>query len=128
VECTEDRTIPISSQRRMIAMSPGATVVTLDADHSPFLCASTRRSMSRPLRTNVLGRVRMGDRFDVLMDDRAFVEVGGDIVRGRADHLHAARVRLVIGLGALEAGQEAVVDVDAAPGQEAGRSSDRICM
>jgi pimeloyl-ACP methyl ester carboxylesterase len=37
VECTEDRTIPISSQRRMIAMSPGATVVTLDADHSPFL-------------------------------------------------------------------------------------------
>jgi pimeloyl-ACP methyl ester carboxylesterase len=37
VECTEDRTIPISSQRRMIAMSPGAKVVTLDADHSPFL-------------------------------------------------------------------------------------------
>ncbi len=37
VECTEDRTIPISSQRRMIAMSPGATLVTLDADHSPFL-------------------------------------------------------------------------------------------
>lgn len=37
IECTEDRTIPISSQRRMIAMSPGAKVVTLDADHSPFL-------------------------------------------------------------------------------------------
>ncbi len=37
VECTEDRTIPINSQRRMIAMSPGAKVVTLDADHSPFL-------------------------------------------------------------------------------------------
>lgn len=37
VECTEDRTIPISSQRRMQAMSPGAQVVTIDADHSPFL-------------------------------------------------------------------------------------------
>ncbi len=37
IECTEDRTIPISSQRRMQAMSPGAKVVTLDADHSPFL-------------------------------------------------------------------------------------------
>lgn len=37
VECTADRTIPLSSQRRMQAMSPGARVVTLDADHSPFL-------------------------------------------------------------------------------------------
>lgn len=37
VECTEDRTIPITSQRRMQAMSPGARVVTLDADHSPYL-------------------------------------------------------------------------------------------
>lgn len=37
VECTADRTIPISSQRRMLALSPGARVVTLDADHSPFL-------------------------------------------------------------------------------------------
>ncbi|GEN99257.1 peptidase M13 [Novosphingobium sediminis] len=37
VECTADRTIPIASQRRMQAMSPGARVVTLDADHSPYL-------------------------------------------------------------------------------------------
>ncbi len=37
VECTEDRTIPIASQRRMQAMSAGARVVTLDADHSPYL-------------------------------------------------------------------------------------------
>ena len=38
VECTADRTIPIASQRKMQAMSPGATVVTLDSDHSPYLC------------------------------------------------------------------------------------------
>jgi len=37
VECTADRTIPITSQRRMQAMSPGARVITLDADHSPYL-------------------------------------------------------------------------------------------
>lgn len=37
IECTEDRTIPITSQRRMQAMVPGADVVTLDADHSPYL-------------------------------------------------------------------------------------------
>jgi len=37
IECTEDRTIPISSQRLMQAMVPGAHVVTLASDHSPFL-------------------------------------------------------------------------------------------
>lgn len=39
VECTEDRTIPIASQRLMQQLSPGANVVTLDSDHSPYLCA-----------------------------------------------------------------------------------------
>ena len=37
IECTQDRAIPLSSQREMQTMSPGATRVTLDADHSPFL-------------------------------------------------------------------------------------------
>lgn len=37
IECTEDRTIPIESQRLMQTLVPGAKVVTLDADHSPFL-------------------------------------------------------------------------------------------
>ncbi len=37
IECSEDRTIPLSSQRKMQALVPGAKVVTLDADHSPFL-------------------------------------------------------------------------------------------
>lgn len=41
VECTNDLTIPIASQRLMHAMSPGATVVTLDADHSPYLSRPT---------------------------------------------------------------------------------------
>ena len=37
VECTLDRTIPISSQRKMQELCPGAAVVTLEADHSPYL-------------------------------------------------------------------------------------------
>lgn len=37
IECTQDHTIPIASQRRMQAMVPGAHVVTLEADHSPYL-------------------------------------------------------------------------------------------
>ncbi len=37
IECTDDRTIPIASQRRMQALVPGARVETLWADHSPYL-------------------------------------------------------------------------------------------
>lgn len=39
VETLHDRTIPITSQRRMQKLSPGARVVTLEADHSPYLSA-----------------------------------------------------------------------------------------
>jgi hypothetical protein len=52
------------------------------------------------------------DAHNVLLDDRSLVELRGDEVRGRADQLHAAVERLVVGPGALEAGQERVVDVD----------------
>jgi len=38
IECTQDRTIPIDQQRAMQAGSPGTARITLDADHSPFLC------------------------------------------------------------------------------------------
>ncbi|WP_226015793.1 alpha/beta fold hydrolase [Novosphingobium sp. FKTRR1] len=37
IECTEDRTIPITSQRRMQQALPGARIVSLWADHSPYL-------------------------------------------------------------------------------------------
>jgi pimeloyl-ACP methyl ester carboxylesterase len=38
VECLHDRTITIAQQRRIVELSPGTQVVTLDSDHSPFLC------------------------------------------------------------------------------------------
>ncbi|KAF1858298.1 hypothetical protein Lal_00014799 [Lupinus albus] len=52
------------------------------------------------------------DALDVLLDDRAFVQVARDEVGRRADQLDAAAVRLRVRTGALEAGQERMVDVD----------------
>ena len=56
--------------------------------------------------------VSVGDTGDVLLDDRALVEVGGHVVGGRTDQLDAALVGLRVGARALEGGQEGVVDVD----------------
>ena len=74
--------------------------------------ASTARSMSRPMRTSVVHVVAVADARDVLLDDRAGVELLGDVVRGRADDLHAAVARLAVRVGAGERRQERVVDVD----------------
>ena len=38
IECSEDRVIPLDKQRAMQAGAPCDPVLTLDADHSPFLC------------------------------------------------------------------------------------------
>jgi pimeloyl-ACP methyl ester carboxylesterase len=38
VECLQDMAIPIAFQRRMQQMLPCEPVVTMDCDHSPFLC------------------------------------------------------------------------------------------
>ena len=54
------------------------------------------------------------------MDDRSFIEVGSDVMRTCPDHLDAPLVCLVIRLCALEAGQEAVMDVDAPPAEMRG--------
>lgn len=54
---------------------------------------------------------------DGLLDDGALVEVGGGEVGGGADDLDAAVVGLVVGPGALEGGEEGVVDVDDAAGE-----------
>ena len=74
--------------------------------------ASAWHSTSRPIATSWSGRDLVADPLDLLLDDRALVEVGRHIVRGGTDQLHAAGVRLVVRLGALEARQEGVVDVD----------------
>src|SRR5205823_6883434 len=55
------------------------------------------------------------DARDFLLDDRSFVELRRHVMRGRADQLHAALVRLMVRLGAAKARQERVMDVDRAP-------------
>ena len=64
------------------------------------------------LAAQVVDVVAMAHPDHVLVDDRALVEVGGDVVGGHADQLDAALVRLVVGAGAAERRQERVVDVD----------------
>ncbi len=39
IACTQDRVIPIASQRDMIARQPGTETIEIEADHSPFLSA-----------------------------------------------------------------------------------------
>jgi hypothetical protein len=54
----------------------------------------------------------VGHALDVLLDDRAGVELLGHVVRRRADDLHAALERPAAGVGAREGGQERMMDVD----------------
>src|SRR3546814_9376561 len=44
----------------------------------------------------IIGRIRVGDRLYILVNDGAFIEIRRHIVGGRPDHLHAARMCLVI--------------------------------
>jgi pimeloyl-ACP methyl ester carboxylesterase len=39
IECTRDRALTIDQQRRMWAARPCVQVLTMESDHSPFLCA-----------------------------------------------------------------------------------------
>ena len=86
--------------------------------------ASTTRSMSRPIRSSSSTLCAVRDARDVLLDDRAGVELLGDVVRGRADDLDAALARAAVRVGADERRQERVVDVDhrhAEPVEEVAR-------
>ena len=80
------------------------------------LCQRTARASTafhvRAAPLQVGGRVGVGDADDVLFDDRAFVEVLGDVVGRGADELDAAFLRLGVRPGTDERRQERVVDVD----------------
>ncbi len=54
----------------------------------------------------------MSNSHDVLLDNRAFIQIGSHVVRCCADQLYAAFVRLFIRVCPLEGRQERVVDVD----------------
>src|SRR5690348_11771613 len=61
---------------------------------------------------DVFGRLGVVDARDLLLDDRSFIQIGRHVMRRGADQLHSPGVRLVVGLGALEAGQEGMMNVD----------------
>ena len=65
---------------------------------------------------------------DVLLDDRAVVELFGHVVSGRADELDAALLGPPIGRGADERRQEGVVDVDHRATDLVEELRLRICM
>ena len=69
------------------------------------------------LADEIVGRIAMADALDVLVNDRPLIELTRDIMGGRADQFDAALMRLMIGSRALEAGQERMMDIDAAAGQ-----------
>ena len=60
----------------------------------------------------LVGVARVVHADDFLFDDRAFVEVGRDVVRRGPDELHAALMCQDVRPGSLETRQEGVVDVD----------------
>ena len=62
----------------------------------------------------IIRRMAMGDALDIPHNARTFIAIRRDIVSGCANELHAATMRLRIGVGALEARQEGVMDIDAA--------------
>lgn len=64
----------------------------------------------RALLGQLLGVHAVVDTGNTLLDDGALVEIGGDDVGGGTDDFDATVKGLVIGLGADEAGKEAVVD------------------
>ena len=63
----------------------------------------------------VVDGVAVRDADDVLVDDGALIEFGGDVVGGGTDDLHTALVGVVVGAGAGEGGEERVVDVRLKP-------------
>ena len=81
-----------------------------------------------PLAHQILGRVAVADALDILFDDRALVEIGGDEVRRRSDQLNAPRVRLMIRPRPFEPGQERMRMLTHRPWSLAVKPSDKICM
>ena len=54
----------------------------------------------------IVRRLRMSDAGNILLYDRAFIEVFRYVMRGRADQFYAALERLLVGVGSLERRQE----------------------
>jgi hypothetical protein len=88
-------------QRREASVHKHHGLATIE-DHAVFQMMAHRARQHAAFdvaafANQILGRVAMADALDILVDDRALVERAGDIMRGGADQLDAALMRLVIG-------------------------------
>ena len=64
--------------------------------------------------SEILRAVKVLHALDFLLDDRASVELVGNVMACRADEFHAALVGLSVRVGTDEGGQEAMMNVDQA--------------
>ena len=64
------------------------------------------------LADEILDSVAMVDADDILFDDGAIVEDMSDVVSGRANQLHSALKRLMVGLSTDECRQKGMVNID----------------
>src|SRR3546814_4077201 len=81
------------------------------SDWSSDVCSS---DLFAPEIDHLLRRERVIHANHVLLDDRPLVQVRRNKMRRRTDQLHAALMRAMIRLGALEAGQKRVMNINAA--------------
>ena len=70
----------------------------------------------------------MGDADRVLFDDRAFIEISGDVVGRRADQSHAALIGLLVRFAPLKEGRKEWWMLMMRPDISWHSRSDRTCM
>ena len=99
--------LPRSQHHRGVAVANDAVVAV------PGHCSGQDEPLHiRAAELEILYRVGMRHPDDVLLDDRALVELLGHVVRRGADELDSTFLRLVVRTRAHERREEGVVDVD----------------
>ena len=61
--------------------------------------------------------ITVADTFNTLLNNRAFIEVSGNVVAGCTNEFYAAIIGLLVGLGPGKGGQKAVMDINCSAGQ-----------
>src|ERR1700693_5924891 len=64
------------------------------------------------LADHIFNGVAVRNASDFLFDDRAFIEIHGDVVTRGSDQLHSAKEGLMVGLGTDESRKKRMMDID----------------
>jgi len=116
-DVTRHKPTPSKNPKIAIACSGKDDSLVAVEEHTPF--SIPLNGSSKHLALNIgtlvdelLGAHAVVDAGNTLLDYRALIQIGCDKMRRGANDLDAALVGLVVGLRALERGQEAVVNID----------------